>query len=95
LNPDGLLVTESLPSSYALLLASSTDADEVSRIMREVGRQYPDAYMSLLSSGPLQYYQLRLGSFRSQREAAAQAWVLRRVGVQALVVAEDDRRVER
>jgi rare lipoprotein A len=95
LNSEGMLVPEPLPSSYALLLASSTDAEEVSRIMRELGRRYPDVYMSLLSSGPLHYYQIRMGSFRSQREAAVQARAMGRAGIQALVVSEDDRRVER
>jgi rare lipoprotein A len=95
LNPDRPFVSEILPSSYSLLLASTTDSGEIATVMSEVGRHYPDAYVSLLSSGLLQYYQLRLGSFRSQREAAAQARMLKRVGIQALVVAEDDRRVER
>lgn len=95
LNPARPIVSESPPSSYALLLASSTDSGEITTVMDEVGRQYPDAYVSLLSSGPLQYFQLRLGSFRSQQEAARQARMLKRVGIQALVVAEDDRRVER
>ncbi len=95
LNPTRFFVSESPPSSYSLLLASSTDSGEIATVLSEFGRQYPDAYVSLLSSGPLQYYQLRLGSFRSQREATRQARMLKRVGIQALVVAEDDRRVER
>jgi len=96
LNDVGTMMAElPPPSAYALLLASSTDSGEIATVMSEVGRQYPDAYVSLLSSGLLQYYQVRLGSFRSQREAAAQARILKRVGIQALVVAEDDRRVER
>ena len=96
LNADGTLLPEPPPpSAYALLIASSTDADEIATVMSEVSRQYPDAYVSWLSSGLLQYYQVRLGSFRSQREAAAQARAMERAGVQALVVAEDDRRVER
>jgi rare lipoprotein A len=95
MNPEGLRVPEAPPSSYALLLASSTDSSEIATVMSEVGRRYPEAYVSLLSSGLLQYYQVRLGSFRSQREAITQARIMKRVGIQALVVAEDDRRVER
>jgi len=97
LNPDGTLPPEkiTIPSAYAVLLASSTDPEEISSLMDEVGRQQPDAYVSALSSGMLQYYQLRLGPFRSRREAAVRAREMTKVGVQALIVAEDDRRVER
>ena len=97
LNPDGTLPPEKIivPSAYAVLLASSTDAEEIASLMGEVSRQQPDVYVSALSSGMLQYYQLRLGPFRSRGEAAARARELTKTGVQALIVAEDDRRVER
>ena len=97
LNPDGTLPSEKIivPSAYAVLLASSTDAEEISSLMSKVSRQQPDAYVSALSSGMLQYYQLRLGPFRSRHEATARAREFTKTGIQALIVAEDDRRVER
>ncbi len=97
LNPDRTLPTEKLstPSTYAVLLASSTNSEEISSLMSELSRQQPDAYLSSFSSGMLQYYQLRLGPFRSRNEAAVRAEELTKAGMQALVVAEDDRRVER
>lgn len=97
LNPDGILPPETLvvPSAYAVLLASSTDAQEVSSLMGEMSRQQPDVYLSTFSSGMLQYYQLRLGPFRSRGEAVRRARELTKAGVQALLVAEDDLRVER
>ena len=97
LNPDRTLPPEKIivPSAYAVLLASSTDAEEISSLMGEVSRQQPDAYVSALSSGMLRYYQLRLGPFRSRREAAARAREFTKTGIQALIVAEDDRHAER
>ena len=97
LNPNGTLPPEKIivPSAYAVLLASSTDAEEISSLMSKVSRQQPDAYVSALSSGMLQYYQLRLGPFRSRHEATARAREFTKTGIQALIVAEDDRRVER
>lgn len=97
LNPDGTLPPEKIvvPSAYAVLLASSTDAEEIASLMGKVSRQQPDAYLISLSSGMLHYYQLRLGPFRSRGEAAARARELTKTGVQALIVAEDDRRVGR
>jgi rare lipoprotein A len=97
LNPDEILPPEKMvvPLAYAVLLASSTDAEEISSLLGEVGRYQSDAYVTLLSSGPLQYYQLRLGPFRSRGQAAARARELAKVGVQALIVAEDEHHVER
>lgn len=97
LNPDGILPPEELivPSAYAVLLASSTEAEEVASLMSRISRQQPDVYLSTLSSGMVNYYQLRLGPFRSRGAAARRAQELTRVGLQALIVAEDDRRVER
>jgi len=97
LNPGGILPAEKLviPSAYAVLLASSTDSEEVASFMSRVSQQQPDVYLSMLSSGMLQYYQLRLGPFRSRGEAVRRARELTKNGVQALVVAEDDLRVER
>ena len=97
LNPDGTLPAEKIitPSAYAVLLASSTDSEEIASLMGEVSRQQPDAYISSLSSGMVHYYQLRLGPFRSRGEAAARVRALTKTGVQALIVAEDDRCVER
>ena len=97
LNPYGILPSEKflVPSAYAVLLASSTDAEEVASLMSIVSREQPDAYVSTLSSGMLKYYQLRLGPFRSRGAAVARARELAKTGVQALIVAEDDLRVER
>ena len=97
LNPDEILPPEKMvvPLAYAVLLASSTDAEEISSLLGEVGRYQSDAYVTLLSSGPLQYYQLRLGPFRSRGQAAARAQELTKVGIQALIVAEDEHHVER
>jgi rare lipoprotein A len=97
LNPDEILPPEKMvvPLAYAVLLASSTDAEEISSLLGEVGRHQSDAYVTLLSSGPLQYYQLRLGPFRSRGQAAARVRELTKVGVQALIVAEDEHHVER
>jgi rare lipoprotein A len=96
-DPEGILPSEKLvvPSAYAVLLASSTDAEEVASLMSRVSRHQPDAYLRTLSSGMLHYYQLRLGPFRSRGEAARRARELSRAGLQALIVAEDDLRVER
>jgi peptidoglycan lytic transglycosylase len=97
LHPDEILPPEKMvvPLAYAVLLASSTDAEEISSLLSEVGKYQSDAYVTLLSSGPLQYYQLRLGPFRSRGQAAARARELTKVGVQALIVAEDEHHVER
>jgi len=97
LSPDEILPPEKMvvPLAYAVLLASSTDAEEISSLLGEVGRHQSDAYVTLLSSGPLQYYQLRLGPFRSRGQAAARVRELTKVGVQALIVAEDEHHVER
>jgi rare lipoprotein A len=97
LNPNGILPPEKLvvPAAYAVLLASSTDSEEVASLMSRVSRHQPDAYLSTLSSGMLHYYQLRLGPFRSRGEAARRARELTNTGLQALIVAEDDLRVER
>jgi rare lipoprotein A len=96
-DPEGILPPEKLiiPSAYAVLLASSTDAEEVVSLMSRVSRYQPDAYLSTLSSGMLRYYQLRLGPFRSRGEAARRVRELTRTGLQALIVAEDDLRVGR
>jgi rare lipoprotein A len=97
LNADGTLPSEEVlvASAYAVLVATSTDPHEVDVLMGEVSRRYPDAYVSLLSSGLLHYYQVRLGPFRSRSEATRRAREVERDGLQALVVAEQDRRANR
>lgn len=97
LNADGTRPSEDAiaASAYAVLVASATDPDEADVLMGEVSQRYPDVYVSSLSSGLLHYYQVRLGPFRSRGEAARRAREVERDGLQALVVAEEDRRAER
>ncbi|NOT53859.1 MAG: septal ring lytic transglycosylase RlpA family protein [Deltaproteobacteria bacterium] len=97
MSPEGQSLAQEVvpPSAYAVLLASSTDEAEALAVMNEVSHRYEDVYLSPLSSGALRYYQVRLGPFRSRDEAAQRAREVSRTGVQALVVGEADRRVER
>jgi rare lipoprotein A len=96
-SPDGQPIAQTMvpPSAYAVLVASSTDEAEAIAIMNEVSQRYDDAYLSPLSSGALRYYQVRLGPFPSRDEAARRAREVAHTGMQALVVGEADRRVER
>jgi rare lipoprotein A len=97
LSPEGRQIAQDVipPSAYAVLLASSTDEAEAIAVMNEVSQHYDDVYLSPLSSGELRYYQVRLGPFHSRDEAARRAREVTRTGMQALVVGEADRRVER
>jgi peptidoglycan lytic transglycosylase len=96
-SPDGQPIAQTMvpPSAYAVLVASSTDEAEAIAVMNEVSQRYDDAYLSPLSSGALRYYQVRLGPFPSLDEAARRAREVAHSGMQALVVGEADRRVER
>ena len=97
ISPEGLPIDQVLVpiTAYAVLVTSSTDETEAIAVMNEMSLRYEDAYLSSLSSGPLRYYQVRLGPFHSRTEAVTRAREASRFGMQALVVAEDDRRVER
>ncbi|MGE0825784.1 MAG: septal ring lytic transglycosylase RlpA family protein [Candidatus Binatia bacterium] len=97
LNADGTVQKERvlMVSAYAILIASSTDLRESVAILRQLSRKYSNAYLAQLTSGPLSYYQVRIGPFRSRREAKVLAHQLVRHGTLALVVAEDDQRAMR
>jgi len=97
ISPEGLPIEQvQVPiTAYAVLVASSTNGEEATAVMNEVSLRYEDVYLSALSSGSLRYYQVRLGPFLSRTEAVERAREASQFGIQALVVAEDDRRVER
>ena len=96
-SPEGQPIAQEIvpPAAYAVLIASSTDDAEATAVMNEMSQHYDDVYLSPLSSGVLRYYQVRLGPFHSRDEAARRAREVIRAGMQALVVGEADRRVER
>jgi rare lipoprotein A len=97
ISPEGLPIEQvQLPiTAYAVLVASSTNEEEAIAVMNEVSSRYEDAYLSSLSSGLLRYYQVRFGPFLSRTEAVKRAREASQFGMHALVVTEDDRRVER
>jgi rare lipoprotein A len=84
-----------LVSAYAVLVGSSSDVSEASALLVEVGRRYADVYLNEMSSGLLRYYQVRLGPFHSRHEAVTRAREATQTGLQAIVVGENERLVER
>jgi rare lipoprotein A len=96
-SPEGQTIAQDVipPSAYAVLLASSTDEAEAIAVMNEASQHYDDVYLSPFSSGALRYYQVRLGPFHSRDEAARRAQEVTRTGMQALIVGEAERLVER
>jgi rare lipoprotein A len=84
-----------LAVSYAVQLGSYADAEKAAALKAEVIERYPDVYISPMATGRLRYYQVRLGPFTRQQEAAARAQDVAKAGMQAILVEEDDRWAER
>jgi rare lipoprotein A len=80
---------------YAVQVGSYADADKAAALKALVIRHYTDVYISPMSTGLLRYYQVRLGPFTHRREATVRAQEAAQVGLQALIVEEDDRWAER
>jgi len=84
-----------LAVSYAVQLGSYIDAEKAAALKAQVVERFPDAYISPLRTGLMRYYQVRLGPFPRQEEAATRAQEVARVGMRAIIVEEDDRWAER
>lgn len=80
---------------HAVQVGSYVDADKAAVLKAQVLLDYPDAYISPMSTGLLRYYQVRLGPFARQSEALARAQEVARSGMQAIIVEEDDQGAER
>jgi rare lipoprotein A len=96
LNSDGTLPRERVlkVAAYAILISSSTEVSDSVATLHAINRKYPNAYLVELSSGALRYYQVRIGPFRSRREALIHAQTIKREGRMVLVVAEEDQRAQ-
>lgn len=80
---------------HAVQVGSYVDADKAAVLKAQVLLDYPDVYISPMSTGLLRYYQVRLGPFARQSEALARAQEVARSGMQAIIVEEDDQEAER
>ncbi|MGH7960962.1 MAG: septal ring lytic transglycosylase RlpA family protein [Candidatus Binatia bacterium] len=78
----------------AVQVGSYVDADKAAALKAQILPDYPDVYISPMSTGLLRYYQVRLGPFATQNEALARAQEVARSGMQAIIVEEDDQWAE-
>jgi peptidoglycan lytic transglycosylase len=81
--------------SYAVQLGSYADAGRAAALKAQVINRYPDVYISPMATGLLRYYQVRIGPFPRQEQAAARAQEVARNGLRVIIVEEDDRWAER
>ncbi len=81
--------------SYAVQLGSYADAGRAAALKAQVINRYPDVYISPMATGLLRYYQVRIGPFPRQEQAAARAQEIARNGLRVIIVEEDDRWAER
>ena len=79
---------------YAVQLGSYTDAGKASALKQHLTKRFSPIYISPLSTGRFRYYQVRLGPFPERQQAEQQARAVAQVGVQGIVVEEDDRWAE-
>ena len=84
-----------LAVAYAVQLGSYADAARAVALKAQVLGRFPDVYISPMETGLLRYYQVRLGPFPRQEEAATRAQEVAGAGMQAIIVEEDDRWAER
>jgi rare lipoprotein A len=80
---------------YAVQLGSYADAGKAAALKAQALTRYSDVYISPMSTGLRRYYQVRLGPFVQRGEAEARAQEVAQLGMQALIVEEDDRWAER
>jgi len=80
---------------HAVQVGSYVDADKAAALKAQILPDYPDAYISPMSTGLLRYYQVRLGPFPRQSEALARAQEVARSGMQVIIVEENDQWAER
>ena len=83
-----------LSVSYAVQLGSYADAGQASALKARLVGRYRDVYISPMDTGRQRYYLVRLGPFPRRDEAVARAEEIARMGLQVIVVEEDDRWAE-
>lgn len=83
-----------LTVSYAVQLGSYADAGQASALKARLVEYYRDVYISPMDTGRQRYYLVRLGPFPHREEAVSRAEEVARMGMQVIVVEEDDRWAE-
>lgn len=83
-----------LTISYAVQLGSYADAGMASSLKARMTGRYRDVYISPMDTGLKRYYLVRLGPFSRREDAVARAEEVARMGMQVIVVEEDDRWAE-
>ena len=83
-----------LTVSYAVQLGSYADAGQASALKARLVGRYHDVYISPMDTGRQRYYLVRLGPFPRRAEAISRAEEVARMGMQVIVVEEDDRWAE-
>ena len=80
--------------SYAVQLGSYADAGQASALKARLIGRYRDVYISPMDTGRQRYYLVRLGPFPRRAQAVSRAEEISRMGMQVIVVEEDDRWAE-
>ncbi|HXG18406.1 MAG TPA: septal ring lytic transglycosylase RlpA family protein [Methylomirabilota bacterium] len=83
-----------LTVAYAVQLGSYADASQAASLKARFSGRYKDVYISPMDTGLKRYYLVRLGPFSRREEALTRAEEVARMGMQVIVVEEDDRWAE-
>jgi len=84
--------TNDFPStSYAIQVASLTNAGRAEHLRQVLARRFPDTFVSLLEGADGRYYRVRLGPYAMRAVALARAELVNRLGYPTVIMEEDGR----
>ncbi len=82
--------TNDLPTtSYAIQVASLTDADKAEHLRQVLARRFPDAFVSPLAGSRRRYYRVRIGPYPLRQVALARAELVNRLGYPAVIMEDE------
>jgi cell division septation protein DedD len=76
------------PGSYAVLVATLSDAGMAEHLRSRIAIKFADAHVSPLDAGLGRYYRVRIGPYPSRGTALAQAALVNRYGYPAVITDE-------
>jgi rare lipoprotein A len=78
-------------TSYAIQVASLTDAGKAEQLRQVLARRFPDAFVSPLAGSQRRYYRVRIGPYPLRQVALARAELVNRLGYPAVIMEDDGR----